>query len=103
MKSYRLSRLSQMEKGGMKGEPSFVQISDSHVGFYKPANPDVAATLKSVVDKINALSTTPEFILHTGDFSHLPKPDRFDAVKSDFEVRKATGCVLHAGRTRCIE
>src|SRR5690348_1028955 len=50
---------------------SFVQISDSHMGFNKPANPDVIATLKAAVDKINALPTPPEFILHTGDVSHL--------------------------------
>ena len=56
------------------GELSFVQISDSHMGFNKPANPDVAGTLKAAVDKINALATPPEFILHTGDISHLSKP-----------------------------
>lgn len=59
---------------------SFVQISDSHMGFSKPANPDVAATLKAAVDKINALPDQPDFILHTGDISHLSKPSEFDNV-----------------------
>jgi 3',5'-cyclic-AMP phosphodiesterase len=59
---------------------SFVQISDSHMGFNKPANPDVAATLKAAVDKINALPAKPSFILHTGDISHLSKPEEFDNV-----------------------
>jgi 3',5'-cyclic AMP phosphodiesterase CpdA len=65
----------------MKGELSFVQISDSHMGFNKPANPDVAATLQVAVDKINALSAPPEFLLHTGDISHLSKPEEFDSVE----------------------
>src|SRR5436190_5169031 len=59
---------------------SFVQISDSHMGFNKPANPDVIATLKAAVDKINALPHPPEFILHTGDVTHLSKPEEFDNV-----------------------
>ena len=63
-----------------KGDLSFIQISDSHMGFDKPANPDVAATLKAAVDKINALPTAPEFMLHTGDISHLSKPEQFDTV-----------------------
>jgi 3',5'-cyclic AMP phosphodiesterase CpdA len=62
------------------GTFSFVQISDSHMGFNKPANPDVAATLQAAVDKINGLSTTPEFLLHTGDISHLSKTEQFDTV-----------------------
>src|SRR5271163_2693657 len=62
------------------GELSFVQISDSHMGFNKPANTDVVGTLKAAVDKINALKHAPEFMLHTGDISHLSKPEEFDAV-----------------------
>src|SRR5215469_4216844 len=49
--------------GTMAGELSFVQISDSHMGFNKPANPDVVATLQAAVSKINALSSAPEFML----------------------------------------
>jgi len=62
------------------GELSFVQISDSHMGFNKPANGDVVGTLKTAVDRINALPIAPEFILHTGDISHLSKPEEFDTV-----------------------
>src|SRR5208337_3797846 len=79
-KSYSLSRLADMNPKDMKGELSFVQISDSHMGFNKAANPDVAATLQAAVDKINALPTPPEFLLHTGDISHLSKPEEFDTV-----------------------
>ncbi len=57
---------------------SFVQISDSHVGFSKPANPDARATLKEAIGKIKALPNKPAFMLHTGDVSHLAKPEEFD-------------------------
>jgi 3',5'-cyclic AMP phosphodiesterase CpdA len=73
---------AQMGSGKMhgSGELTFVQISDSHMGFNKPANPDVIATLKAAVDKINALPHPPEFILHTGDITHLSTPEQFDNV-----------------------
>src|ERR1700683_4140358 len=51
--------------GEAKGEMTFGQISDSHIGFNKPANPDVAGTLQATVDKINALRQPAEFIIHT--------------------------------------
>lgn len=76
---------------GMKshatGGFSFVQISDSHMGFNKAANPDVISTLQAAVDKINALPQPPDFILHTGDISHLSKPSEFDTVD---QILKAT-------------
>jgi len=65
---------------GHKGDLSFVQISDSHMGFDKAANPDVVGTLKAAIDKINALPVAPALILHTGDISHLSKPGEFDTV-----------------------
>src|SRR6266576_2196649 len=67
-------------KKKMNGELSFVQLSDSHMGFNKPANPDVTATLQLALDRINALHTKPEFLIHTGDVSHLSKPEQFDTV-----------------------
>src|SRR5438309_5681449 len=88
LKSYSLSRLPEMSSKETMGELSFVQISDSHMGFNKPANPDVAGTLKVAVDKINALPKAPEFLLHTGDISHLSKPEEFDAVD---QILKDTG------------
>jgi len=74
LKSYSLSRLGEIGTRETAGELSFVQISDSHMGFNKPANPDVAGTLKAAVEKINGLSKAPEFMLHTGDISHLRNP-----------------------------
>jgi 3',5'-cyclic AMP phosphodiesterase CpdA len=80
LKSYSMSRANEWNAAKMAGELSFAQISDSHMGFNKPANPDVAGTLKAAVEKINALSIQPEFLLHTGDISHLAKPEEFDTV-----------------------
>ena len=57
---------------------SFVQVSDSHIGFDKAANPDARATFRQAVAKIKALPTAPDFILHTGDISHLSKDAEWD-------------------------
>ena len=80
LKSYSLSHLSELSGHPSSGQLSFVQISDSHMGFNKPANTDVAATLQAAIDKINKLPVAPEFMLHTGDISHLSKPEEFDTV-----------------------
>jgi 3',5'-cyclic AMP phosphodiesterase CpdA len=88
LKSFSLSRLAEMDPAAAKGELHFVQVSDSHMGFNKPANMDVAGTLRVAVEKIKALSTPPEFLLHTGDISHLSKPEEFDAVD---QILKDTG------------
>ncbi len=80
LNSYAFSGIGDLDPADMKGELSFAQISDSHMGFNKPANTDVVGTLKAAVDKINALKVQPEFLLHTGDISHLSKPEEFDAV-----------------------
>jgi len=57
---------------------TFLQISDSHVGFDKPANPNALGTLEEAVAKINALPQKPAFMIHTGDISHLSKVKEFD-------------------------
>jgi Icc protein len=64
-----------------KGSFSFVQISDSHIGFNKEGiNTDVSATLKEAIARINALPEQPDFILHTGDLTHLASADEFDTL-----------------------
>src|SRR5271169_2971133 len=85
LKSFSLSDASHKQ---IAGELSFVQISDSHMGFNKPANPDVAATLQAAVAKINALPAAPEFMLHTGDITHLSKPSEFDQVQQILQSAK---------------
>ena len=67
----------------------FVQISDSHIGFSKPANPDVLSTLRASIDKINGLPAQPEFIVHTGDLSHDSKPEQFDVLDQALQDLKA--------------
>ena len=57
---------------------SFVQISDSHIGFNKPANPDALGTLREAVGKVRAVTSKPAFMIHTGDITHLSKPAEFD-------------------------
>ena len=57
---------------------SFVQISDSHIGFKQEANPDVAGTLSEAIARINAMPVPPAFVVHTGDITHLAKPAEFD-------------------------
>ena len=63
------------------GKPLFVQISDSHIGFNKEANPDVGATLSRSIDLVNGLAQQPALILHTGDITHLSKPAEFDTAQ----------------------
>ena len=60
---------------------SFVQISDSHIGFKKPANPDVIATLNATISRIKALPQPPQFVVHTGDITHLATPEQFDTAQ----------------------
>lgn len=69
------------EPAMLPGTRTFVQISDTHVGFHGEANGDVLATFQAAIDKINALPVKPEFVMHTGDLTHLSKPEQFDTVK----------------------
>jgi 3',5'-cyclic AMP phosphodiesterase CpdA len=63
------------------GTFNFVQISDSHIGFHKPANPDVGATFRETIARINAMPQTPDFILHTGDLTQLSEAKEFDDLE----------------------
>ena len=56
---------------------TFLQISDSHVGFDKPANPNALGTLEEAIARVNALPQKPSFMIHTGDISHLSKASEF--------------------------
>ena len=80
LKSFALSEVANMDQSKLKGDLSFVQISDSHIGFDKAANPDVTATLREAIAKINGLGQPPAFVLHTGDLSHLSKASEFDTL-----------------------
>jgi plastocyanin len=73
----------------VEGEFSFVQISDSHIGFNKEANKDVSATLVKAVQGINELPAAPELLIHTGDLSHLSKPSEFDTLD---QILRSANC-----------
>jgi Icc protein len=91
------SRLFAATGDGMGGKSltaqsggfSFVQISDSHIGFNKAANQDVTGTLKQALDKINGLPVTPDLLLHTGDITHSSKPAEFDTAQQLIKGVKA--------------
>ncbi len=65
------------------GRPTlrFAQVSDSHLGFAGTANPNVAETFGHALDQLNNLGYTPDFVIHTGDLTHLSSPDQFDQAK----------------------
>jgi 3',5'-cyclic-AMP phosphodiesterase len=75
--------------GAAAADFSFVQVSDSHIGFGKEPNKDVVATFRTAVDRINALPVRPDLLLHTGDLTHLSKPAEFDTVA---QVLKGAKC-----------
>lgn len=64
---------------------TFIQISDSHIGFNRPANADVLGTLQASIAKINALPQQPDLILHTGDLTHLAKAEEFDLLEQNLQ------------------
>ena len=74
------SRLFGQTAPAAKPTFTFVQISDSHLGFARDPNKDVAGTLKQTIARINALPERPTFVLHTGDLTHGAQPGEFDSV-----------------------
>ncbi|MFL6763988.1 MAG: metallophosphoesterase family protein, partial [Sphingomicrobium sp.] len=67
---------------------TFVQLSDSHIGFNKPPNADARATFREAIGKVKALPVQPDFIIHTGDVSQLSRDEEFDDAE---QMLKATG------------
>lgn len=95
LKSFGMSQLIDRNTGRLKNginipkaDFSFVQISDSHIGFNKAANPDVISTLQASIDKINAMPVAPSFVLHTGDLSHLAQAEEFDILDQSLKSVK---------------
>lgn len=71
---------------------TFLQISDTHIGFDRPANPDPGGTLRQLVTQIKALPQQPDFILHTGDITHLSTPQQFDDAQ---QILQEIGLPIH--------
>jgi 3',5'-cyclic AMP phosphodiesterase CpdA len=61
---------------------TFLQISDSHIGFDKPANPNAKGTLEEAIGRIRTLPVKPAFMIHTGDITHLSKVSEFDDAEN---------------------
>ena len=101
--SYSLSDPASLQAGAQDGELAFIQISDSHMGFNKAANPDVVATLQEAINKINAAPVQPAFLLHTGDISHLSKPTEFDTVDQMLKGAKARQVFFVPGEHDVLE
>src|SRR5580692_8708778 len=80
----------ESKEGKALGKPLFVQISDTHIGFNKDANPDVAGTLTQTIDIVNGMTDQPALIIHTGDITHLSKPAEFDLAQQLFTRLRAT-------------
>ncbi|HEY8968265.1 MAG TPA: metallophosphoesterase [Puia sp.] len=87
LKAMSMSQLLDKNTGRIKdgialpaSDFTFAQISDSHIGFNKAANPDVIGTLQSAIGKLNAMPKAPSFVLHTGDLSHLAQAEEFDTL-----------------------
>ncbi|HUE65818.1 MAG TPA: metallophosphoesterase [Rhizomicrobium sp.] len=78
------------EAQGDMGTPLFLQISDTHIGFNKDANPDVIGTLNRTIDMVNAMPRQPGLVLHTGDVSHLSKASEFDTANQLLSRLKVT-------------
>jgi 3',5'-cyclic AMP phosphodiesterase CpdA len=74
---------------------TFVQISDTHIGFNKAANPDVVGSLRQAIAYINAMPQAPAFVVHTGDVSHLSKPEEFGKAREVLQE-------LHVSRVHTI-
>jgi 3',5'-cyclic AMP phosphodiesterase CpdA len=72
------------------GKPLFVQISDTHIGFNKEANPDVNATLDQTIAMLNGMPEQPALLIHTGDITHLSKPAEFDLAQQMFSRLRVT-------------
>jgi 3',5'-cyclic AMP phosphodiesterase CpdA len=77
----RIAQTGEAHAAPSNSDLTFVQVSDSHIGFHGPANPDVTASFARAIDQVNALPRRPDFVLHTGDLTHLATPDQFDQVK----------------------
>jgi len=75
-------------RANQQSDFTFAQISDSHIGFNKPANTDVTATLQKALAKIDATPRSPDFLIHTGDLTHSSKPGEFDTIYQMLKARR---------------
>jgi len=75
-----LAKAGDTDRSVQAGLPLFLQISDTHIGFNKEANPDVVGTLTRTIALVNAMPKKPALVIHTGDITHLSKASEFDTA-----------------------
>ena len=75
-----LAKAGDTDRSAQAGLPLFLQISDTHIGFNKEANPDVVSTLTRTIAMVNAMPKKPALVIHTGDITHLSKASEFDTA-----------------------
>ena len=75
-----LAKAGDTDRSVQAGLPLFLQISDTHIGFNKEANPDVVGTLTRTIAMVNAMPKKPALVIHTGDITHLSKASEFDTA-----------------------
>ena len=92
LSSVELLNAAQAAEKPKSGGLSFVQISDSHIGFSKEPNPMPQVTLQSAIDQIRALPQQPSFVVHTGDVSQLSKPEELDTAA---QIIQGVGKTVH--------
>jgi len=86
-----LASANEINGGRAKsGKPLFVQISDTHIGFKKAANPEVNRTLTQTIDLVNGMAEQPDLIIHTGDITHLSKAAEFDQAQQMLSQLRVT-------------
>ncbi len=90
LSGFDLAQAAEPGAGALVGAPLFVQLSDSHIGFNKAANPDVAGTFERAIGLVNALPKPPSFVLHTGDITHLSKAVEFDQAQQLMKQLRVT-------------
>jgi 3',5'-cyclic AMP phosphodiesterase CpdA len=49
----------------------FLQLTDTHWGFHGSANPQADTTLERAVATINSVDARPDFVVFTGDLTHV--------------------------------
>ena len=97
------ARLGEAAQTPGAGSFSFVQISDTHIGFRGEANRDAMGTLGEAIARINALEVAPDVLIHTGDITHAQKAGAFDTVTEALKGAKVSRVFYVPGENDVFE